>query len=218
MNAEDFVFELDGRVRNALARIGALSLEAEPGDGIGIPELLQLALKSELEATEIAAFWLCAERDVEVKLALARQCGDEAKHYKLIAARLEELGVDVTGVDPLAGGASPMLGFLKGLQHTVERIACGPFAREALARVRNQIFLEYCEERGDSKTAKLYREVIQPDEGHHHELGRTLLLRFATTDADQDRARKVVTRTLELAEELQEMGRMKRGIARAPGC
>ena len=33
-----------------------------------------------------------------VKLALARQVGDEAKHYRLIADRLRELGFETTGV------------------------------------------------------------------------------------------------------------------------
>jgi hypothetical protein len=218
LSPEDFIFELDGRIRNALARIGALSVEGKPAESIGIPQLLMLALKAELEATEIAAHWLLLEPDLDVKLALARQCGDEAKHYKLIEQRLEELDTDLSVYDPRAGGQSPMLDFLKGLPTTVERVAAGQFAREALAKVRNQIFLEYCEELGDPGTARLYRDVIQPDEGHHHELGRRLLLRLAVTKADQDRARTAVTRTLELAEELQEMARMKRGVARAPGC
>ncbi len=212
----DFLFELDGRIDNALARIGALSQAGEPA--VDIPALLELALKNELEATEIAALWLVSERDVEVKLALARQVGDEAKHYRLIAERLEELGVDARAIDPLASGYSPLFGYLKGLQTTVERVAAGQFAREALAKVRNQVFLEHCEAKGDHETAKLYRDVVNPDELHHHQLGRKLLARLVVTDADRERARVAVGRTLELAEELQELARMKKGVARAPGC
>ena len=212
----DFLFELDGRIDNALARIGALSQAGEPA--VDIPALLELALKNELEATEIAALWLVSERDVEVKLALARQVGDEAKHYRLIAERLEELGVDAKAIDPLASGYSPLFGYLKGLQTTVERVAAGQFAREALAKVRNQVFLEHCEAKGDRETAKLYRDIVNPDELHHHQLGRKLLARLVTTDADRERARVAVGRTLELAEELQELARMKKGVARAPGC
>ena len=74
-------------------------------------------------------------------------------------------------------------------------------------------------DRGDYVEAdRIYREVIGPDEEHHHALGRKLLLRFATTNEAQDLARRAATRTLELAEELQEMARLKKGIARSPGC
>src|SRR5262249_36997589 len=99
-----------------------------------------------------------------------------------------------------------------------ERIAAGQFAREALAKVHNQVFIEYCEAKGDRETARLYREVIQPDEGHHHEMGRRLLARLATTPEAQARARRAAERTLEIAEELQEVVRLKKGIARSPGC
>jgi hypothetical protein len=111
-----------------------------------------------------------------------------------------------------------MFQYLKGLETTVERVAAGQFTREALAKVHNQVFLELCEARGDQGTARLYREVIQPDEGHHHAMGRRLLARLATTPEDQERAKKASARTLEIAEELQEIMRMKKGICRAPGC
>ena len=97
-------------------------------------------------------------------------------------------------------------------------MAAGQFTREAMALVRNDEFTRFCAERGDAATAALYRDVIQPDERHHHELGRALLRKHATTDEARDRARRAAGRTLELAEELQEIAQMKRGISRAPGC
>lgn len=97
-------------------------------------------------------------------------------------------------------------------------MAAGQFAREALAQVHNQVFIEYCEAKGDATTAQLYREVIQPDEAHHHEMGRRLLARLAVTNEAQERALAAATRTLDIAEEVQEIGRLKKGIARAPGC
>jgi len=153
---------------------------------------------------------------MDVKLALARQVGDEAKHYRLIEGRLRELGVDASGFDPAP--PSPMLEYLGSLQTTVERVAAGQFTREALAVVRNDEFIRFCESRGDQTTASLYRDVIQPDERHHHELGRRLLFRLADTAPARDAARRASRRTLELAEELQEIARMKLGISRAPGC
>jgi hypothetical protein len=216
--AEQFVEELSTTVQQAIARLGQQSAAGEPASGITIAALLQVALKNELEASDEAALWMTRERDVDVKLALARQCGDEAKHYRLIEARLQAMGVDTTKIDPVAQGYSPLFEYLAGLGTTVERVAAGQFTREALAQVRNDVFAEYCESQGDAETARLYREVIGPDEAHHHALGRKLLLRLATTEEAQIKARAASQRTLELAGELQEAARLKKGIARAPGC
>jgi bacterioferritin (cytochrome b1) len=218
MQTEDFLAELDRMVAERLSRVGQSSAAAEPAAEVGIAKLLTTALKKELEAAEEAALWMTTETDVDVKLALARQCGDEARHYRLIEARLLELGVDTAKLEPLAEGYSPMFKYLSTLTTTLERVAAGQFAREALAGVHNQIFIEYCEQKGDPATAKLYREAIQPDEGHHHAMGRRLLARLAVTPEAQERARAAAARTLEIAEELQELVRLKKGIARAPGC
>jgi hypothetical protein len=218
METQAFLEELDRMVAERLRRLGQSAAAAEPAAAVGIAALLTTALKKELEASEEAALWLTTEDDVDVKLALARQCGDEAKHYRLIEARLHELGVDTATISPLSDGYSPMFKFLKGLETTVERIAAGQFTREALARVHNQAFIEYCEEKGDMETAKLYRQIIQPDEGYHHEMGRRLLARLAVTPEAQERARAAAARTLDIAEEIQEMVRLKKGIVRAPGC
>jgi bacterioferritin (cytochrome b1) len=218
MTPNDFLTRLDATVTDRLARIGKAIGAGEPRTGIGIPELLSTALKKELEAAEEAALWMTTETDVDVKLALARQCGDEAKHYRLIADRLRELGVDPAAVAAKSGAPTPMFGYLKSLATTVERVAAGQFTREALAKVHNQAFIDYCESHGDAETARLYRDIIQPDEGHHHEMGRRLLAKLAVTDETQALALAASERTLEIAEELQELVRLKQGICRAPGC
>jgi Ferritin-like domain len=214
-DTDAFLAELDARNARALERIGTAAAR-EPVEGIGVTRLLQLALKNELEATECAAMWIPTTREIDVKLALARQAGDEAKHFKLIVDRLAALGVDARDFDP--GPRSPMLQFLATLQTTVERVAAGQFTREALAVVRNEEFIRFCESRGDAGTAALYRDVIQPDERHHHELGRRLLGRLATDEATRESARMAAAKTLELAEEIQEIARLKMGVSRAPGC
>jgi len=121
-------------------------------------------------------------------------------------------------VNPLAKGWGPLFQFLDTLGAPVERVAAGQFTREAIAVVKNRQFIEFCERAGDTKTAALYRDVIEPDERYHHELGRTLLLRLATTEAAQDAARRAARRTLELAEELQTAALRTAGIHHAPGC
>ncbi len=218
MTPEAFVADLDRSNREALDRLGAASVAGEPAPGLSVAGLLRLALKNEIEASEIAARWMPRSPELDVKLALARQAGDEAKHYRLIEDRLAALGVPRGSVDPLAEGYTPLFGYLAALESTVERVAAGPFTREAIALIRNQAFIDYCAAEGDAETARLYQEVIQPDEEHHHELGRALLLRYADTPERQEAARRAAAGTLRLAEEIQEAARLRQGISRAPGC
>jgi 1,2-phenylacetyl-CoA epoxidase catalytic subunit len=218
MSSEAFVAELDAQNQEALARIAQAASAGEPSDAVTVPKLLMVALKNELEATECAAAWLGTTPEVNVKLALARQAGDEAKHYRMIQARLAELGVDTKAHDPLASGRSPLLVWLLSLEGTVARVAAGQFTREALAVVRNAEFSKFCRMTGDPVTARLYEDTIQPDEKHHHELGWSLLLELATTNEAQAAARDASKKVLSMAEELQEIARLKLGITRAPGC
>jgi 1,2-phenylacetyl-CoA epoxidase catalytic subunit len=218
MTAEEFVAALEADNRERLDRLALKSAAGEAAESLSVTKLLRLALRNELEAAELAAAWMGDTPELDAKLALARQCGDEAKHYRWIEERLAQLGDDLSGFDPAAPGPSPLLTYLRGLRGTVERAAAGQFTREAIAVVRNDVFADYCAERGDEATARLYRERIQPDEQHHHELGRRLLLRYATTPEAQAAARAAAARTLEVAEEIQELARLKAGVSRAPGC
>jgi uncharacterized ferritin-like protein (DUF455 family) len=212
---EAFLAELDQENTRALSRIGAAAAR-EPADDTTVAKLLVLALKNEIEATECAAGWIATTPEIDVKLSFARQAGDEAKHFGLIEKRLGELGVDTSRFDPAPRSA--LLQYLASLGTTVERVAAGQFTREALALVRNEEFVRFCKSRGDNETAALYEEIIQPDERHHHALGRRLLGRLADNEAARALARTAARRTLELAEELQEIARMKLGVSRAPGC
>ena len=218
MTAEEFVDQLDAENQALLRRLEpGDTLKPEAGGDLTVLNLLKIALKNEIEATEIAARWLVTTSDVGVKLALARQVGDEAKHYRMLAARLKEMGFDADGFDPLAKGYGPLFNYLDGLEATVERVAAGQFTREAIAVVKNRQFIELCEAAGDTVTAALYRDVIEPDERYHQQLGRSLLLRLATDTATQAAARRAARRTLELADELQTTA-LRAGVHHAPGC
>jgi Ferritin-like domain len=219
MTAEEFVAALDAENR---ARLHGLEPDAtltpEVKGPLNVPNLLKVALRNEAEATLIAGRWLASCDDVKLMLALARQAADEAKHYELIAKRLGELGFDADGFEPLAGGVGPLTRYLDTLITSVERVAAGQFTREAIAIVKNRQFIDFCERVGDKATAALYRDIIEPDERHHHELGRRTLLRLATTPAAQEAARRAARSTLELAEELQKKALATAGIHHAPGC
>ena len=219
MTSAEFVAALDETNQAVLRRLEPdATLKPEVSGALNVTNLLKVALKNEIEATEIAARWLVTTDEVDVKLALARQVGDEAKHYRMIAERLRGLGFDARTFDPLAMGYGPLFQYLDGLTTTVERVAAGQFTREAIAVVKNRQFIEFCEHAGDRETAAMYRDVIEPDERYHHELGRTLLLRLATTPAAQAAASSAARKTLELADELQKKALATAGIHHAPGC
>lgn len=219
MNSEEFVAELVRENDELALRLAPnQTLVAESGGDLRPVALLRVALKNELEASEIAALWMTRTENPKLKLALARQAGDEAKHYRLIEQRLNELGDDLADYNPLAGGASPMLEYLRSLETDVERVAAGQFTREAIALVKNRQFIELCEHLGDAETARLYRDVIQPDEQFHHELGTSFLKRLAVSEEARQLARAARLRTLELAEELQALAYRRKGVHHAPGC
>ena len=218
LTGEQFTAALAEENRVALERLAQLSTAGEPAPDLSVEGLLRVALKNELEASELAALWMGTTSELDVKLALARQTGDEARHYRLIIDRLKAMGVDADKIDPRENGYSPLFEYLHSLQSTAARVAAGQFTREGIALVRNQCFIDFCEAVGDKETAALYMDVIQPDERQHHELGRRLLALHAATENEQQVAQQAARRTLELAEEIQEMARLRAGISRAPGC
>jgi uncharacterized ferritin-like protein (DUF455 family) len=219
MDASAFVAALTRETDELLKRLApAETLTAESGGDLSPQKLLRIALKNEIEASEIAALWIASTNDIQLKLGLARQAGDEAKHYRLIEERLRELGDDLAAFNPLAEGYSPLFNYLRGLGSDIERVAAGQFTREAIALVKNVQFIELCERLGDAATARLYRDVIQVDERFHHEMGASFLARLANDEESQNLARAARLRTLELAEELQTLAYQKRKIHHAPGC
>lgn len=217
MNSKEFVAQLVDEMDRLFARLGETeTLESEADGKVDVVTLLRLALKSELEASELAGFWMPTTPEVDAKMALALQCGDEMKHYGMISQRLAELGEDLTDFDPLAEGHSPLYQYLRGLRTTVERIAAGPFASEAIAQVRNTQFVKFCRSVGDETTARLYDSIIQPEEAHHHHLGREILEKYATTPELQELAASAVRNTLAIADELRNLAAKTAGIHNIP--
>jgi bacterioferritin (cytochrome b1) len=217
LNSLEFVDQLVTEMDRLFAQLGETeTLEAESEGRVDVVNLLRLALKSELEASELAALWMPTTPEVDAKMCLALQCGDEMKHYGLISERLAQLGEDLGGFDPLADGHSPLYQYLRGLRTTVERIAGGPFASEAIAQVRNRQFVAFCRAAGDDQTADLYEDVIQPEEAHHHHLGREILERYAVTEELQELIRAATRNTLAIADELRNLAAKTTGVHSIP--
>jgi len=216
MDGPEFVAELVAEMQELFAGLGEQgALEAESQGRVEIPTLLRLAQRSELEAAELAAAWLPTTPDLEVKMLFAAQCADEMKHYRLIGDRLAELGEAGIAFDP-AEGYGPLYSYLLALASAVERVAAGPFAREAIAEVRNAQFIDFCERSGDAATARLYRDVIQPEEVHHHRRGREVLERLCADDTAQRLAATAVRSTLAIADELSNLARKSTGAHPIP--
>src|SRR5687768_39359 len=157
-DARAFVEELQRNVAEKLASLDLLKDDAGPADPSEVVRRLKVALKNELEAAELAAYWIPSTPEVDVKLALARQAGDEARHYNLIEKHLETMGVGLVGFNPAGEGYGPMYTLLRGFGSTIERVAGAHFTREALALKKNEQFMEFCERAGEPATADLYRK------------------------------------------------------------
>lgn len=217
LSGKDFVARLQAEMHDLFGQLGETdTLESESQGRVDVVTLLKLALQSEMEASEIAALWMPSTPELDAKQVLAHQVGDEMKHYDLIARRLAELGEDLAGFDPVAGGYSPLYHYLRPLRSTVERIAAGPFAGEAIAEVRNAQFIAFCRSVGDEATARLYEETIQPEEVHHHEIAAAFLARHCVTPALQETAAAAARTTLAIADELKTLAKKRSGLINVP--
>ena len=218
-DAQTFVDQLQAHVAEKLASLDLLKDDhSGPSDRSEVVRRLKVALKNELEAAELAAYWIPSTPEVDVKLALARQAGDEARHYHLIEKHLETMGVSLDGFNPTAEGYGPMYTLLRGFGSTIERVAGAHFTREALALKKNEQFMEFCERAGEAGTAELYRKHIQPDEGWHVDIGHRFLNRYVTSSEDQEKARHAVDAVLELAVKVQRKQFEEMKLSHAPGC
>lgn len=216
MESREFVQRLVDECEELFEQLGDReTLEAESEGRVEVVTLLKLALKSELEASEIAGYWLPTTAEIDAKSAFAGQCGDEMKHYSMITQRLLELGAE-PGDLQTTSSSSPLYHYLLGLKSTVERVAAGPFAREAVAKVRNQQFIDFCRAVGDTVTAELYENVIQPEEVHHHEVGRSLLEKYAITPEQQELAGSAMRNSLAIADELRTLAEKSTGLHPIP--
>src|SRR5262245_9484809 len=210
-----FVVELEAFKAELLAPIiGAGRMSLEDGGGGDGKAMLQVALANEINVSELAATWVPTTSEIDVKLAFARQAGDEANHFVLVADRLRALGFDPDAFRPTE---SPLFRHLQTLTTTVERIAAGLFTLESIAYGVNENFIAFCAARGDTETVRIYREYIQPDERAHQELGQRLLAKYATTPELQRLARDTVGKVLEIAAATRAKAAEKLGAACFPG-
>src|SRR5688572_7834296 len=131
-----FADELAARSKDRLAAI--IDAGRSGAGDADAKALLQVALVNEISVSELAASWVGSTPEVDVKLAFARQAGDEAGHFQLVAERLRALGFDVDAFVPPA--ANSLFQYLASLGTTVERVAAGLFTLESIAYGVNENF------------------------------------------------------------------------------
>ena len=69
---------------------------------------------------------------------------------------------------------------------------------------------------GDGDTAKLYQEIINPEETHHHEMGSQLLVKYALTEELQELAANATRSSLAIADELRTLTEKATGMRSIP--
>lgn len=217
MDGSEFVRKLKEENEAILVKID------EPPIFSGIPKgdllatLVKMALKNEIEATEIAAEWVSTTPELGAKLALARHAGDEARHYQLIEEKARGMGISLNGFRPL-DPPSPVLTYLRTLKTTPERIAAALVAREAMGGRRNAQFLAFLDRIGQCELAALYRDVINPDEDRHHLAGCAVLAELAISAEAQQAARRAALGLLETGDRVRSNALQSTGAPVIPGC
>jgi len=216
METTAFVQELEAFKAERLSgmvAVGQASLGGGPADA---KRLLEVALVNEISVSELAAAWTPSTPELDVKIAFARQAGDEAGHFQLVADRLAAMGFDVAAFKQPP--ENPLFQYLRGLVSTVERVGAGLFTLESIAYAVNESFIAFCDQLGDAETVRIYRDYIQPDERAHQELGQRLLAKYASTPELQQTARETVAKVLEIAAAGRAMAAQRLGTACFPGC
>jgi len=215
VDAATYVSELEGKHQDSFRQLVASYTASLAKENLGVPDLLKLEMRSVVEAIEVAALWLPDSEELDMKLALARRAGDCAQHFNLLGQRLESHGVSPTSFDARHGGYSKLFAFFRSLQTTEERAAAGFLTLGGLNLTRFEALAQWCQERGDSDTAALYRGRLGDDEQRHLDDGRELLVAVAASEESQARARRTTYRTVELVGELQDPALLRKFLTRS---
>jgi len=91
VTADSFVTELDAKNHASIERLIGSLISGVAKEPFEVPDVMRLILKASIEAAEVAALWMADCDDLEMKLLLAEQCGEGAKQYRAISARLAQV-------------------------------------------------------------------------------------------------------------------------------
>jgi hypothetical protein len=211
-DAASFVSEFHAKNQASLERLVVAFRAAVTKETLEIADLVRLAMKVAIESAEVSALWLVDCDDLEMKVGLSEQCGDAARHYRLLSRRLEGLGSEP--FDPRQGGYSKVFAFLRALQTPEERASAGQVTLRTFTLGRLEAMAQICEERGDAETASLFRDQLGADERRGFDAGWKKLIASTPQEESQARARRAAFRVVELAAEAVEPLQLRKSLPR----
>jgi len=201
MDPKDFYESLVAELAEARASLPDDEASFGAHKPLDTPELIEwLKFQAwyELNAAHFIGAWLADTPETEVFCALARQVHDEARHYKIVMSQLEALGESLDGWEPEPEWVAWIGEFYPAGEDTLERIAAHNITGELGAAQGMEDLLP----RVPPSVQKALGKIL-PDERFHIALGRTTVLRYATT---ADRQRRVRQRVMD-AFALERAGR-----------
>jgi hypothetical protein len=215
VDASTYVSELESKHLESYRQLVAAYVAGLTKDDLPVTDALKLELRGVVEAIEVAALWLPDSEELAMKVALAGRCGDCAGQFQILGERLASSGVSPASFDPRHGGYSKLFAFFRSLQTTEERAAAGFLTLGGLNLVRFEALAAWCEQKGDSETAAIYRGRLTDDEQRHVQHGRQMLIEVAGVEESQARARRSTYRTIEIVGEIQELGLLRKFLLRS---
>ena len=156
----------------------------QPLERAELVEWLRFQAWYELQAAHFIGAWLAETPETEVFCALARQVHDEARHFKIVMGQLEALGESLDGWEPEPEWVAWVAEFYPAGADTLERVAAHNITGELGAAQGMEDLIP----RVPPTVQKALGRIL-PDERFHIALGRTTVLRYATTADAQQRVR-----------------------------
>jgi SAM-dependent methyltransferase len=147
-----------------------------------LPHLFVLSINwyHEIVAVDVVAKMLERVHDREVKVMLAKQVWDEARHAQVIERRITEIGGRVADFVP-PPAVVRLWDFFRNLENPIEHLASVNLTCEGLA-------LDDYENNPcgyhDAATAEMFEKHINSDERFHAAIGRAGLRRYLKTPED----------------------------------
>lgn len=157
-------------------------------------ERLRRSCWTEAWSVPVLGSWLATIPDTNLRMGVARQVADEAKHFLRIRSLLQTEGEYQEDYAPYAEWRD-VYRYIEELGDFLDRLAGHNFASELVA-IENQ---KHYRHRLSGAWKDLFEE-FHPDEEFHVRLGRSAIQLFANDAASQQRVRQTVFRVLELHE------------------
>jgi hypothetical protein len=213
--AQSFLTELEGKHHETIRRLAGEYMAMLAKESLQVIDAVKLEMRLVIEAIEVSALWLADSDNLQAKLALAAECGDNARKFEILSGRLTGLDVPLGTFDPRHAGYSKLFAFFRSLQSPEERASAGGVTMRSVNLARMDAVSTWCLERGDAETARVLREEVMPEEQRYLDAGRQGVVLAATNEECQARARRSSYRTLELVAEINEPMLVRKFLSRS---